>query len=344
MPASKRKAEDAGINIKKNLTAENITKLRDALGAVSKNIAGETVASAKQLQQVKSQPTAVEAIPEEPVLEPSYDAQGRSDTGIALGQRFQSVEITWQEKKEEYKDWFIKTKGQVPMSFDKIFEDRYPESKLKVVKTAIGDMWSDGERWHLAPAREVKQMSEKEKSELSLYNYGGVNQATGKVEYEERIPDSGILTLGSIKGGEKKAEAFDNLATDVDKIRTYVPQLLAMFDKFGHSIPKAEHGAAEVMMTELKAALRIKTVGPGTVALAEHAMIAKQVGDPTAFFSWDMIAKQKLETLLATAESSLVKNSAGIKVILRPAGKSAEKQSEQAKLDIKLANRNKQIK
>lgn len=337
-------ASSLGISTEKPMTASQISDLKIQLAKQEQTTETAATVAKKKLetlspQTVKVGTSATDASVKENVLEPTRDAQGFSTMGARIGQTVEAKEITWQEKKSLMKDWFVQTKGYVPSAFDKIFTDTHPESKLATAKTEVGDMWYDGDKWHLVPTKEVKQLTDKEISERSLYNWGTVNQRTGQVQYEERIPNSGILTLGTIKGGEKKAEAFDNLVNDTQKIREYVPQLLAMFDKAGHSIPKAEHGKAEIMMTELKAAIRVKTVGTGPVALPEHAMIAKQIGDPTAFFAWDTISKQKLETLLSTAESALKNNSAGIKVELRPAGSGSDKLSERAKLEIKLANR-----
>jgi hypothetical protein len=316
-------AVDAGINIKKNLNAEEIAKLRKALSSTSEAVVKQTAASEKKLEAVKNEKFITEPDAEAVKKAQSFDLPFNYDTKIQEGIETTARDMTYAEEKEFVRQWFVENrKGVIPSTLDAVYKSIRPETDVQFMPAPDGGqvmITSKGAQY--IPPVKGEVVSDKARSERGLYNYGRQDPATGRFQFEERIKGSGILLAGFVSGGEKKAQDFDTVVNDVAMVRRYVPELKELFKKTGHSIAvlnQADYGKATSLIAKIKAAIRVETVGTGPVALPEHQMIQERIGDPREFFALDKISIDKLDTLLRTAQETLQSNSAGISVQYKP--------------------------
>jgi hypothetical protein len=237
------------------------------------------------------------------------------------------------------RQWFVtNNKGIIPSALEEVYASIRPETSVRFMDAGDGGrvMITPKGAQYIPPVK-TTAMSDKEKSEVTLYNWG-TKTASGEYILTERTPNSGIKLGGFALGGEKNAEAFQQLHADTVKIRTIVPQLLAMYktDKLGRTlIPNENWGLAKSLLAQLKAAIRVETVGTGPVAIAEHKSILDRVSDPTAFLSLDIVGKGTLEGLLKSNEMALINNNAGIQVEFTVPKEARAKSTQQVKLTEK---------
>ena len=248
---------------------------------------------------------------------------------------------TFAEEKERVRQWFVtNNKGIIPSALEEVYASIRPETSVRFMPAPDGlggQVMITPKGAQYIPPVKTTGMSDKEKSEVTLYNWG-TKTATGEYIATERTPNSGIKLAGFALGGEKNAEAFQQLHADTVKIRTIVPQLLAMYktDKLGRTlIPNENWGLAKSLLAQLKAAIRVETVGTGPVAIAEHKSIQDRVSDPTAFLSLDIVGKGTLEGLLKSNEMALINNNAGIQVEFTVPKEARAKSTQQVKLTEK---------
>lgn len=313
----KKAASSLGIPLKEKLTADQMFKVLQELEK-QKVVAGtKATATAKTLEELAPETVGlgVEAATA-PVVNKyakvfNYNAQIQE--GVVEGFRAE----TFAEERERVRQWFVtNNKGIIPSSLEEVYATIRPESRVRFMDAPNGKVMITAQGAQYIPNPKVTAMSDKEKSEVTLYNWG-TKTATGEYIPIERTKGSGIKLAGFALGGEENAKAFQQLHNDTVKIRTIVPQLIAMYktDKLGRTlIPNENWGVAKSLLAQLKAAIRVETVGTGPVAIAEHAAIEKRVADPTAFLSLDIVGKGTLEGLLKSNEMALVNNNAGIQV------------------------------
>ena len=327
-----KKSGDATFLKEELVKRKELLESRLATGIESPKLSD--VAKAKEVSKATPKPTYEET------LKTPFDYSLRVKSDVQTER-----EMTYAEEKQYIRKWFMDNRnGVIPESLDAVYKAIRPETDVQFMPAPDGGqvMITSKGAQYIAPVKAEKGMSEKEKSEVSLYNYG-TRDATGtRIIPEERTKGSGIKLAGFAKGGEKNAEAFQKLHDDTVKARTIIPKLMAMYkqDKLGRTlIPNEMWGEAESLLAQLKAAIRVETVGTGPVALPEHQMILERIGDPRKFFALDTVGKSKLNSILTSMENSLVNNNAGISVTFAPRIEDAKAMEQQARIQANKGKR-----
>ena len=296
----------------------------------------------KESQKLTAQaPATAESILSQPSAANKYAKTFDFNANIQEGVKEGFRQETFAEEKERVRQWFVtNNKGIIPSALEEVYASIRPETSVRFMPAPDGlggQVMITPKGAQYIPPVKTTAMSDKEKSEVTLYNWG-TKTASGEYILTERTPNSGIKLGGFALGGEKNAEAFQQLHADTVKIRTIVPQLLAMYktDKLGRTlIPNENWGLAKSLLAQLKAAIRVETVGTGPVAIAEHKSIQDRVSDPTAFLSLDIVGKGTLEGLLKSNEMALINNNAGIQVEFTVPKEARAKSTQQVKLTEK---------
>ena len=337
----KKAASALGIPLKEKLTADQMFKVLQELEK-QKVVAGtKATATAKTLEELAPETVGLGV---DATTAPAVNKYARVfDFGVKIqeGVKEGFRQETFAEEKERVRQWFVtNNKGIIPSALEEVYASIRPETSVRFMPAPDGlggQVMITPKGAQYIPPVKTTAMSDKEKSEVTLYNWG-TKTASGEYILTERTPNSGIKLGGFALGGEKNAEAFQQLHADTVKIRTIVPQLLAMYktDKLGRTlIPNENWGLAKSLLAQLKAAIRVETVGTGPVAIAEHKSILDRVSDPTAFLSLDIVGKGTLEGLLKSNEMALINNNAGIQVEFTVPKEARAKSTQQVKLTEK---------
>ena len=337
----KKAASALGIPLKEKLTADQMFKVLQELEK-QKVVAGtKATATAKTLEELAPETVGLGV---DATTAPAVNKYARVfDFGVKIqeGVKEGFRQETFAEEKERVRQWFVtNNKGIIPSALEEVYASIRPETSVRFMPAPDGlggQVMITPKGAQYIPPVKTTAMSDKEKSEVTLYNWG-TKTASGEYILTERTPNSGIKLGGFALGGEKNAEAFQQLHADTVKIRTIVPQLLAMYktDKLGRTlIPNENWGLAKSLLAQLKAAIRVETVGTGPVAIAEHKSIQDRVSDPTAFLSLDIVGKGTLEGLLKSNEMALINNNAGIQVEFTVPKEARAKSTQQVKLTEK---------
>lgn len=246
--------------------------------------------------------------------------------------------LTYEEEKEGIRQWFEENhNGVVPSTIDAIYKTIRPEAAMIIKTLPTGEklMYNEGKGWtQLTQMAQAKGMTSEERSDESLYNYGQV-VGNRRVPVEAR-PNSGIMVSGFFGGGKKRAEAFAQNLDDTATLVESVPQVIKMFDKFGHSFQlmnQEEQGIAKSLLVKIRAAIRVETIGTGPIAIAEHKMLMDRLGDPNAWLTLDKHEIAKLQSILDTSKSQLQRTSGGVNVTFRQPSEAGANPVKQNKLD-----------
>lgn len=246
--------------------------------------------------------------------------------------------LTYEEEKEGIRQWFEENhNGVVPSTIDAIYKTIRPEAAMIIKTLPTGEklMYNEGKGWtQLTQMAQAKGMTSEERSDESLYNYGQV-VGNRRVPVEAR-PNSGIMVSGFFGGGKKRAEAFAQNLDDTATLVESVPQVIKMFDKFGHSFQlmnQEEQGIAKSLLVKIRAAIRVETIGTGPIAIAEHKMLMDRLGDPNAWLTLDKHEIAKLQSILDTSKSQLQRTSGGVNVTFRQPSAAGANPVKQNKLD-----------
>lgn len=246
--------------------------------------------------------------------------------------------LTYEEEKEGIRQWFEENhNGVVPSTVDAIYKTIRPEAAMIIKTLPTGEklMYNEGKGWtQLTQMAAGKQLTDEELSDKSLYNYGQV-VGNRRVPAEAR-PNSGIMVSGFFGGGKKRAEAFAQNLDDTATLVESVPQVIKMFDKFGHSFQlmnQEEQGIAKSLLVKIRAAIRVETIGTGPIAIAEHKMLMDRLGDPNAWLTLDKHEIAKLQSILDTSKTQLQRTSGGVNVTFRQPSVAGANPARQNKLD-----------
>lgn len=246
----------------------------------------------------------------------TFDFNANIQEGVKEGFR----QETFAEEKERVRQWFVtNNKGIIPSSLDEVYSSIRPETSVRFMPAPDGGqvMITPKGAQYIPPVK-TTALTDEAISKQTLYRYG-TRTADGTIIPEERAKGSGIKLAGVAMGGEESAKEFKKLHDDTVKARILIPKLLAMYKQGKVSrtlIPQAMWGDAESLLAQLKAAIRVETVGTGPVALPEHMMILERIGDPRKFFQFDTVGEAKLNSIMKSMEDALVNNSAGVKVTI----------------------------
>ena len=263
---------------------------------------------------------ATPAIPEAP--KPDIYAMGFDYKMTIPGVFVNERPLTYEEEKEGVRKWFEENhNGVVPSTIDAVYKTIRPEAALIIKTLPTGEKLMHTEKgWtQLTQMTQPKGMTSEEKSDEGLFNFGQIVE--GRRIPVEAVKGSGIMVNGFFSGGKKRAEAFAQNLQDVATLNESVPLLVEQFKKFGHSFKlwnQVEQGLAQSHIAKIRAAIRVETVGTGPVALPEHEMIAKRLGDPNALFTLDANEISKLTAILSTAKTNLQRQGTGVNVTFRP--------------------------
>ena len=249
--------------------------------------------------------------------------------------------LTYEEEKEGIRKWFeTNHNGVIPSALDSIYKTIRPEAALIIKTLPTGEklMWNGDKGWsQLTQMAAGKTMTAEEKSDLTLFNFGEIRN--GVRVPKEAIEGSGIMVNGDFGGGKDRAKVFAQSLQDVDALQESIPALLEMFKKPGHSIQflnKKEHGIAMSHLAKIRAAIRVETVGTGPVALPEHEMIDKRLGNPNATLTFDETEIAKLQEILVTGKRNLQRQGVGLKITFRPPSRDGRNPVQQNKLDNRI--------
>jgi hypothetical protein len=338
-------AQKLGIPMDTPMTADQMYQLNNELKGQSVATGAKAEKSAKTLAELKPSTVGVGKTPEaKPTYEETLKRPFDFNTKIKTDVKFQR-DMTYAEEKEYVRKWFVENrKGVIPESLDAVYRAVRPETDVRFMSAPDGGqvMITSKGAQYIPPVKAEKGMSDKEKSDIGLYNYGTKDETGTRLIPTERTKGSGIKLAGFATGGEENAKGFQKLHDDTVKARTIIPKLLAMYEEGKISrtlIPNTMWGDAESLLAQLKAAIRVETVGTGPVALPEHQMILERIGDPRKFFALDKTGKAKLRSIMTSMESALKNNNAGISVSIEPT--TAEKADiiRNAKLRANTQNR-----
>jgi len=334
--------DGADLDPAKKLAVERMLEQR--IAGIDNRIANPTKVAPTTPEQAIARANEVstgETAPTKPVstaeanLEAGVNEAGRTDTGIKIGTLTTAQEITWQEKKSKMSDWFQAKYGYVPSSFDKVFADSHPESKLATAKTAVGDMWYDGDKWHLVPAK--KEMSRADIEDARKRFVGKVDPQTGAISPQEMSPKSGIYLRGNVSGDQidKFKEEYTNAASAI----VLIDQAIALNEKSGAKLIPWDKAQGKSYAESLKAAVR-PAMFPGARATEweQHILndIVPTVTDVTTIPKSNLI---KLNALKSKMLDHLKQQAANrdVQFHYKPTGAGNEMQSKEAALKIKLA-------
>jgi len=248
--------------------------------------------------------------------------------------------LTYDEEKAGIRKWFEENhNGVVPSTIDAIYKTIRPEAALTFAKGPNGEnlMHTDKGWVQMTQLTQPKGMTSEEQSDETLFKFGRV--VNGKREPAEAIVGSGIMINGNFGGGKDRAKVFAQSIQDVDVLQESVPALLEMFKTPGHSIQilnKEAHGIAMSHLAKIRAAIRVETVGTGPVALAEHEMIDRRLGNPNATITFDATEIAKLQEILNTSRRNLQRQGVGLQVTFRPNSKNGQNSVQQNKLDNRI--------
>lgn len=250
--------------------------------------------------------------------------------------------LTYEEEKDGIRKWFEENhNGVVPSTIDSIYKTLRPEAALKFAKGPNGEnlMHTDKGWTQMTQLTQPKGMTSEEQSDETLFKFGQTVQ--GRRIPKEAVEGSGIMVNGNFGGGKKRAEAFAQNLQDVATLQESIPALIEMFKKPGHSIGiinKREHGIAMSHLAKIRAAIRVETVGTGPVALPEHEMINKRLGDPNATLTFDETEIAKLQEILNTSKSNLQRQGVGLQVTFRAPSRNGQNPIQQNRV-ANAANR-----
>jgi len=306
---------------------ERIKSIKDRIDTL-KNVSTEAQKAVKAVE------TANE--PEKPAdtYAQPFNYNTKIQEGVVQGTR----DETYAEEKERVRQWFVdNNKGIIPSSLDAVYKSIRPETDVKFMPAPDGGqvmITSKGAQY--IPPAERKQMTDEQRSDVTLFNYGTPDASGTRIIPEERAKGSGIKLAGFVKGGKESAKEFKKLHDDTVQTRIIIPKLLAMYEKGKGErtlIPSEMWGEAESLLAKLKAAIRVETVGTGPVALPEHQMILERIGDPRKFFQFDTVGKSKLNSIMNSMQDSLKNNSAGIQVTFAPTAGDVKGLEQQARIE-----------
>lgn len=324
----------------KPMTADQMYKLSKELENQSVLTGTKAIKAAKTLEELTPETVGLgtdTTITPVNKYEKTFDYRAQIQEGVKEGTR----QETFAEEKERVRQWFVtNNKGIIPSSLEEVYSSIRPETSVRFMNAPDGlggKIMITPKGAQYIPPDKTTAVTAEQISKNTLYSYG-TRTPDGQIIPEERAKGSGIKLAGIASGGEEGAKEFKKLHDDTVKARIIIPKLLAMYKQGKISrtlIPQSMWGDAESLLAQLKAAIRVETVGTGPVALPEHAMILERIGDPRKFFQFDTIGESKLNSIMKSMEDSLVHNSAGISVSISPSKTDFANSVQQAKLEAR---------
>jgi hypothetical protein len=320
--------------------------LEERIGGIDKRLANPVAVKDVTPAEASAKAAGIVANGETPITKeapkPDMYAMGFDYKMTIPGVFVNERPLTYDEEKAGIRKWFEENhNGVVPSTIDAIYKTVRPEAALTFAKGPNGEnlMHTDKGWVQMTQLTQPKGMTSEEQSDETLFKFGQTVQ--GRRIPKEAVEGSGIMVNGNFGGGKKRAEAFAQNLQDVATLNESIPALIEMFKKPGHSIGiinQKEHGIAMSHLAKIRAAIRVETVGTGPVALPEHEMINKRLGDPNATLTFDKTEISKLNEILNTAKTNLQRQGVGLQITFRPPSKNGQNPIQQNRV-ANAANR-----
>lgn len=244
---------------------------------------------------------------------------------IVAGRKDFEREASPEQQKAQAMQFFNKQYGYIPSSFNAIWEQQHPESKLQVIQKGGLTFYSDGKGEFKLVPQEKNAMSPEEAAKYGVRAYGGEEIAAG----------SGIHARGLILG-EKPAEFKKELTAAGEAVRQIDALKNLMVNSNGRSLSPVARAEAQKYVAFLKSAIRPELFPSGRVAEWEQIILDQLVPNPTGIFTLDASTTKSLDVLREQVANNIRNTAAnrGIEVSFN----SANQVSSLAQ-DARIANR-----
>ena len=255
-----------------------------------------------------------------------------------VGTKEVSTDYTAEEKKERLKAFLMERykdsegRSYIPSGFDSIYNALHPEANLRIIDTAIGPMYWDGNSYKQA-TNTGKQMTTQDIREAKRGVFGTQTEK-GWIP-EEVGQGTGVYLAGLFNRSDADLAKFDEMATNnasgLQALRGIKEILKIPFHAFPTDKKRQEaYGRVQVYIAALKAAIRTDIVGVGTVSNFEQTMINLAVPNPSELWRLDNADWGRIEELEKRLKNQLINTGAmkGVTVMFQEP--EAEKDVESA--------------
>lgn len=265
--------------------------------------------------------------PASPVSSLPETAPLMGEVKTTVGTKEVSTDYTAEEKKDRLKAFLMERykdsegRSYIPAGFDSIYNALHPEANLRIIDTAIGPMYWDGNSYKQA-TNTGKQMTTQDIRESKRGVFG---TQTEKGWIPEEIGEgTGVYMAGLFNRSDADLAKFDEMATNNASGLAAIRGIKSILKIPLHSIPigkkrQEAFGRVQVYIAALKAAMRTDIVGVGTVSNFEQAMIAKAVPDPSEFWRIDDADWGRVDEIEKRLKNQLINTGAmkGVTVMIQ---------------------------
>jgi hypothetical protein len=273
-----KEAEKLGISLDSPMNSDQMNSLMKALEGQSVDTANVAKKASENLAEIKPSNMQVGVQPTQTT--PEKRLGGITTNPLVVGTKEVTSDLTLDQKKEQAKQWFRENKqfGYIPSSFNSVWEQQHPESKLQVITASNGmQFYSDGKgEWKPVPIEKGNTMSLEEQAKYAGRIYKGEEIAVG----------TGVRVQGVIQGDEPSK--FKTEMTHAGSALNQIDSLLSILQRNnGRSFSPEQRAEAEKYVAFLKSMVRGQLFPSGRVAEWEQVILDKIVPNPTAIFSLD---------------------------------------------------------
>lgn len=283
--------------------------------------------------------------PASPVSALPETAPLMGEINTTVGTKEVSTDYTAEEKKDRLKAFLMERykdsegRSYIPAGFDSIYNALHPESNLRIIDTAIGPMYWDGNSYKQA-TNTNKQMTNKDIREAQRGVFG---TQTEKGWIPQEVGEgTGVYLAGLFNRSDADLAKFDEMATSnasgLQALRGIKEILKIPLHAFPTDKKRQEaYGKVQVYIAALKAAIRTDIVGVGTVSNFEQTMINLAVPNPSELWRLDNADWGRIEELEKRLKNQLINTGAmkGVTVMFQEP--EAEKDVESA---LRKGNKN----
>lgn len=226
------------------------------------------------------------------------------ETGnLTVGSYQDRKPLTLDQRKSQVQDWYKKEYGYIPSSFNQIWEQQHPESKLKVITDeATGlQFYSDGKGEFKIVPKQGLSPSEQDAA-LKLQGRGYNNQEVAR--------GSGVRLNGVITGED--VQKFRQEMIHAGSALNQINALFAIMEKDpnGRSFHFTSKAEAEKYIAYLKSMVRGQLFPSGRVAEWEQKVLDNIVPNPTGILTLDESTVAGLNVLRRQIIDNIADNAA----------------------------------
>lgn len=281
---------------------------------------------------------AKKGTPETPASILPETAPLMGEINTTVGTKEVSTDYTAEEKKDRLKAFLMERykdsegRSYIPSGFDSIYNSLHPEANLRIIDTAIGPMYWDGNSYKQA-TNTSKQPTTQDIREARRGVFG---TQTEKGWIPQEVGEgTGVYLAGLFNRSDADLAKFDEMVTANASGLQALRGIKEILKTPLHSIPygkkRAEaYGKVQVYIAALKSAIRTDIVGVGTVSNFEQTMIKLAVPDPTELWRLDDADWGRVAELENRLKNQLINTGAlkGVSVMIQEP--EAEKNVESA--------------